>query len=525
MSTFKIVDSFNENELSSRWTNSKNFIGIGRTVGKNGNSITSTYKGNRYRVISKKERYFTPAERIGRGFIGVVATVFTLCIAILFKSVRNLFTKEKAKIRFAVVEPKSPSLQKTKPGGPSSESDGPSSESDRSPSQYSISKQELQSGVDISKQTITAIQACMKNVLQDKKKEGVKLYNSQPGHRVFSSDSAPEYIFKMNASSNCNPSDRDGSMRARYQRMIRAQTVCRTYALGLLVIPNAKLFTVDVEGEKYEIIAEKKLDLNPSEDVQELNFEQYASSLNETIRQLAVFICKTGYSDVEWRNNPVLNDAPDQFGCRKIGLINIEEMQSTTIGLFGDGYDRRGLVGCVDKEQGKIVEHEAKKYGVSTDSFAFSHERRKKEIENGQKLRKHYQRLGITKGTQLLDVDMNSLSLNLEEKGVLQKWDKTKEVSMKNIVEKVVKKINALILEKASKESNNSLKKKRSVLLKLNNSNFMYYNKLGLPEDNYCISKEDEKKRWLYRIIIALVEKGYLFELEKVDGYGYHIQA
>lgn len=35
-----------------------------------------------------------------------------------------------------------------------------------------------------------------------------------------------------------------------------------TNQLALLVIPKAKLFTVDLRGKKYEAIAEKKVDTN-----------------------------------------------------------------------------------------------------------------------------------------------------------------------------------------------------------------------------------------------------------------------
>ena len=51
--------------------------------------------------------------------------------------------------------------------------------------------------------------------------------------------------------------------------MLYAQTVIRTHKLGLLVIPHAKLFTVNVKGKKQEILAEEKMDINPYESAQE----------------------------------------------------------------------------------------------------------------------------------------------------------------------------------------------------------------------------------------------------------------
>src|SRR5690606_32895894 len=169
----------------------------------------------------------------------------------------------------------------------------------------------------------------------------------------------------------------------------------------------------EADGEKYDIIAERKLDLNPSESAQEQYFEEYASSLNETIRQLAVFICNTGYSDVEWRNNPVLNNSLNEFGQRKIGLIDIEEMDSKTTGLFGGGFGRRGLVRCVNEEQGKIVEKVAKQNSVSTSSFASAYSRRKEELEKVRKLKKYYDTNNIVTGYEPLKVDVSTLGLNL----------------------------------------------------------------------------------------------------------------
>ncbi len=509
MPSFKIIDDISNIKLSSNWIDSVKFDSKGKTVEKN---------GKQYRLISKKERDFTTLERIGRGFLGAVAVVCTLSIAAFFsKFVRNLFTQEKAKIRFAVVVPQSSSSQKPKPG--------------KSPSEYSISeKEELQSGVVISEEMISKIQTCMKNILQRKEEGGVKLYKSQGKHRVFSLDTAPEYIFKMNA--NCHTLGRDDSMKARYQAMIKAWTVCRTHALGLLVIPNAKLFTVEAEGEVYEIIAEKKLDLNPSESAQEQYFEEYASSLNETIKQLAVFICKTGYSDVEWRNNPVLNDAPDQFGRRKIGLIDIEEMRSKKTGLFGDDdTQRRGLVRCVTEVQGEKVKDIAEKYDISTSRFESAHAWRKKEIESNNKLKKYYSTHNITTGFEPLVVDPNLLALNLEETGDVKLFVRaendefnleTKTVTMRDVVEELLEKINSLILKS---ETNSSLKGKRYILVNTNDQPFKQYYELGLPPNKLSISKEEEKNRWLTQIINALVEKEYLFKLEKVNGHGYYIQA
>ncbi|MEC7838800.1 MAG: hypothetical protein VX777_02025 [Chlamydiota bacterium] len=516
MSDFKVVGDVSSIKLSSGWRDSEKFISKGRTVGEKGTLITASYKGNQYRLIAKKERHFAAVERIGRGFLGVVAVVCTLGLAVLIKSVRKLFVQDKVVKKFAVL---------------SKSSISETSKTDKSLNDSSVSEKELQSGVNISEETVAKLQDCITKIIHNKSLEGVCYYQSQYNHRVFSLDTAPELIFKMKAIQNWSVESPDDSMRARYEALIKAQTICKTYALGLLVVPNAKLFSVDVAGKKYEIIVEKKLDINPSESAQEQYYLDYASSLNETIRQLAVFICKTGCSNVDWRNNPVLNDAPDQFGCRKIGLIDIEEIEWAEAGLFGCGYRGRGLVGCVTEDQGRIVESVAKQHGVSTYYFPSAYTQRKQEIEESKKLQEYYEKHNITTGFELLEVDIDSLPLELEETGDVRlhtgveggefKFE-NKTVSMRDVAKDLVREINSLIL---LSNPSDSLKGKRNILVDTNALTLQQYDRLGVPSGELQVKKEQETKRWLTRILNALVENGYIFKFERVFDLGYDIQA
>lgn len=77
-----------------------------RLVDQNGHQVSSDYKGRQYQIIAKSERAFYAFEKFGRGFLGVVAVVLSLGIALLLKPVRDLFTQKKAKIRFGVLVPK-----------------------------------------------------------------------------------------------------------------------------------------------------------------------------------------------------------------------------------------------------------------------------------------------------------------------------------------------------------------------------------------------------------------------------------
>lgn len=105
MSDFKIINDSNEITLSNKWVPSNKFNSKDRLVDANGNKVGSDYKGRQYRIIEKREHTFSGLERFGRGFLGTLAVICSLCFALFSKSVRNLFTNSKEYIRFAVLAP------------------------------------------------------------------------------------------------------------------------------------------------------------------------------------------------------------------------------------------------------------------------------------------------------------------------------------------------------------------------------------------------------------------------------------
>ena len=537
MPGFKIVNNSSEIILSNQWVPSTKFNSKDRLVDAKGKAVSSDYKGRQYRIIEKRERILSTPERIGRGFLGTLAVVCTLFLGLFSKSVRNLFIKPKENVRFGVLVPPSSNLPSqiapsvSMPSALDSQRkvDPVKVKTDQVPfpvssqkpkkseEEQNISEKELQQGMSISEETVAKIQTCMKNVLQCKEEGGVKLYNSQGNHRVFALDTAPGLIFKMKASKNCHTLGKDDSMKARYQTMINAQTVIRTHQLGLLVIPHAKLFTVNSEGEEYEIIAEQRVDINAQESAQEQYFHDYADSLNETIRQLAVFICKTGYSDVEWRNNPILNNSLDENGNRKIALIDIEEMDGQTTGLFGGGFGRRGLVRCVSEEQGKIVETVAKQNSVSTSSFANAHARRKEELADGRKLREYYATKNIVTGDEPVQIDESTLDFSAYP----EKTEKLKLFTLD-----LVKAIN----EKTSKSSSEeSVKGRRYIYINTNKKPFQGMNNRLIDENisanSYKTDEEYYNATFLGHVVKKLADLGAIYKLVNRNGHGYFIQA
>lgn len=240
----------------------------------------------------------------------------------------------------------------------------------------SKSQIQLAEGIRITEKTKRFIRNRFVSIYLNEK-GGIHYYNTRNTRRIFSIKPSPELIFKMLV-----PDIRrheDISMKSRYQRIIDGQSVCRINNLNLLVIPHVKLFILEVNERKHQILAEKKLNIQNSTE-QEYIYEKYAKILNEAIRQLTVFICKTGFSDVTWNNIPVLMDRKDEHGNVSIGLIDIEERDGAQMGLFGDSFFTRGLVKCVNEEQGLIVLTEAKKWLWNTSGFNEAYQLRKAEI-------------------------------------------------------------------------------------------------------------------------------------------------
>ena len=106
MPNFKAINNQTEITLGNKWVPPSNkFNSQNRLVNAKGNNISCEYNGRKYRIIEKRERTFTALERFARGLLGLIAVICTLCLGLFSKSVRNLFTKSKATVRFAVPQP------------------------------------------------------------------------------------------------------------------------------------------------------------------------------------------------------------------------------------------------------------------------------------------------------------------------------------------------------------------------------------------------------------------------------------
>lgn len=378
---------------------------------------------------------------------------------------------------------------------------------------YKISEQELQQGISISAETIAKIETNMQSILLRMETASIKLYKGQWKHRVFSIDTAPGLIFKMNDHSGSTSPFYDNSIQGRYRSMVRAQTVVRTHNLGLLVIPRAKLITVEFQGKKYDIIAEQKLDISHEASKQEQYYEEYAGSLSSAIRQFAIFICITGHSDIEWRNNPVLNNSLDNSGNRKIALIDLEITEKPERGLFGG--IGKGLVSCVTEEQGKMIEAVAKQYRVNTASFAEASVLRKKELEDVRKLKEYYTKKRITLGNEPVQIDQKALDFS-------EYPEKSQE--LKSLALKVLATINEQIDNNGDQHS---VKGRRYIYINTNKEPF-HMTVMPIDRRRSELLKSDEERQdasYIGCVVKKLVESGAVYRLVNRNGHGYDIQA
>lgn len=99
----KIIKHPNEIPLSSKWAPATKFNSKDALVDEKGNKVSADYQGRLYRIIEKRERTFNSLERLERGFLGTVLVICTFCLALFSKWVRDMFTKSKESIHFAVL--------------------------------------------------------------------------------------------------------------------------------------------------------------------------------------------------------------------------------------------------------------------------------------------------------------------------------------------------------------------------------------------------------------------------------------
>jgi hypothetical protein len=302
----------------------------------------------------------------------------------------------------------------------------------------------------------------------------------------------------------------------RYDNMMKAKRICMTHHLSQLVIPSAKKIELQHKDRKYVLIAEQKLDISKTDSKVEESFRKQPTAFEKTIRHITTFIAKTGFSDVTWRNIPLV--APEKPGePYRIALIDLAEMGNVDEGLWGGSAGRRGLINCVSGDLIDSVVDEARNQGVeiSFERVSQLKQERIAELKFDQALEAFHEKRGIKTGEEPLHVTPGDLGLNLDEKATYKGWDYStkkfgiQEISVRRVLEMVIDTINDTIKQNATVEM--SRKGKRTISLDIPSQ----IQRAGSPPGD-----KEGKNSFMYRVIQALIDKGYLYNKTPVENRG-----
>ena len=408
MPTIKIIgDPKDILAYNTRWGNSVKFKSKDRLVTSEGKQFSFKYEGWRYRIIDKKTHNLTSFELVVRRVCGVVLVIFTGGLALFSKSVRRIFAKNYQNIRFGIRESKI------------------NNKGDLEFVENKIenlrSQQELQKGLGNFDVVAKWIENNKQDIFDRTPIQGLKHYKLAGHNYIFELDTIPHFIFKMTRPpQNVYHYTEMAQTKMRYESVILAETVVRTHNLGLLVIPRAKY----VRCGTVDFIVEQELDFSKTEIKRKALFHENEETTREAIRQLAIFICKTGYNDVEWRNNPILNHDIEGEN-KKIALIDIEDLRQPAMGLFGnEKWKRTGLIGCTPVVHHEMIREIARSNGIGYVDDDIYYEEKALELTGGH---------SYIKATRAKD-EILSADL-IEEKSYkngLGKWQRKRKIVLGN---------------------------------------------------------------------------------------------
>lgn len=322
---------------------------------------------------------------------------------------------------------------------------------------------------------------------------------------VFQLPEYPELVFITN-----------GSIERRFQALINGRQVCVTHNLDRLVIPHAKKFSVTIEGKKYELLAEEKLQFNANAAFQEDLYYTHTEKLRIPLQQLAVFVAKTGFSDVNWRNIPLITRSLPE--APQIALFDIEDKEGECIGYFGKegrgGQFRLGVIGAAfTEEQIDMILEQVDIHGI-TNAFGFPIRDKEKQAIKAQRLNE------------------------IKEKKDLIKFYSDNKITGKepistNFHDKVTDDIVAYINHSIQISEEPTLKGMRMVNILTGITMYTYDTKYpayvtpftSIEEEEAWYKKVSRYHSKLERAIDALIEGGHIFQVIREHGDGILIQA
>jgi len=229
-------------------------------------------------------------------------------------------------------------------------------------------QQELEKGVVVTEASKNKIADILPEILQARDHKDI-IWLSRGNNLVFQLAGDGNHVYKIARPCHFHrnyapPTGGSEQTKARYANMVKAKEVSLANKLSHLVIPQSSLLTFNFNDYEYSFIVEEKIEIDGDEKDQKNKHIQHESELTETVRELAIFVAKTGFNDVTWRNIPIIKEKEGFNGSRRVALIDLEHMQSPTNGFIGDANSSCGLIGCVSYSHFDMVVEEMKKQGV-----------------------------------------------------------------------------------------------------------------------------------------------------------------
>jgi hypothetical protein len=393
---------------------------------------------------------------------------------------------------------------------------------------------ELEKGLEISETTEKKLTALMPKILKLEDDPAIN-WIKKGTNLVFTLTSEANLIFKMPVPNS--PSEWKGGqtisaeqlLDRRFSNVEKAKRACLFNNLHLLVIPPQKKVEIEAEGKKIHMIIEKRFRFNTGVGTQEHYYHTHPG-LDETVDELYTLIKDTRFSDVTPRNIPLLDDQKNFSGPRQALLLDLELCGSAYTGLMGSPNNGScGLIECLSTEQqiDKMLAKACKDKIITPEQAQEAKANRMKEIALDAQLQDFYARQGIKEARKPICIDdLQSLGLNLDEeqKNVRdiiyteagRAIVRRASITMRELITDLLNDINYQ-LQNAPEDQ--AVETTRYISLNVHYAAAEYYPQFGV---SHYYPQYDA---WVQRIIKALIEKGYVFQLVNKNQLGYVIQC
>lgn len=348
--------------------------------------------------------------------------------------------------------------------------------------------------------------------LFNKSYNGMNIYKTRGDRIVFDLKGIDNYIFKI--------SNEHKTMKNRFKRTAYCDYICDVYNFNLLIIPRMYFFKINCNSDVFEVIIEEKIQVNTNPNVQEYYFDLYSADINEAIKQLALFICKTKFEDVDWRNIPLINVNKDKLNNIKIALIDLEDFGSVENGIFGK-YGSRGLMKCVNIEQCKIIYDIISKNNISLKKYDIILEERMMEINNHNHIKNFYLQNNITKGYEKIHIkDIDKFIDIFREYLHIKYPNYIINLELDKIIINIVEYLNNHINDHINDYNDTFIRHKRQIYVDANRGTMLEYNLILLDEESYS-----DNTSILYMILLFMKKMRYIYSVHKYGSYVYIVQA